>query len=113
MSDKSKRIEAIMNRTRSLFITDSLDKMQQMEQRFIDWRQGKVTLEQFIETVHWHVHGMKGLAMTLSYHQMHGVCEHILSTISQQEGQVWTIPDGDKLHELVQQLKISMEQELS
>lgn len=110
MADKSSRIEEIINRTRIAFIKDTNNKMDQIHSCFQQWKDDHALQETLIDTTHRNVHSIKGLALTLSYPQIHDACEQILAFILQHERSIWTISEINSLRLLIDQLQISVDE---
>lgn len=109
MTDQNKRIAEIIKRTQIAFIEDTTSKMEHLHSCFRQWKRNEMRCEDVVDTTHRYVHGMKGLALTLSYHQIHIICEQILSFILQQEGAAWKTSDMDRLHSLVDELQVRID----
>ncbi len=104
MTGPSDRFEAIIKRTRIAYIADTAAKMEQIHLLFRQWAEGSTSADQLIDTTYRHVHGMKGLALTLNYPIIHEACEPVLS-ILQHHGPDWTKSDINILQSLVTSLQ--------
>jgi len=110
LADKTKRIEEILEKTRIAFIKDTNNKMEQIQICFQQWKDHGNSQENLIDTTHRHVHSIKGLALTLTYPQIHNDCERILAFILQQESLIWTTSEINSLQSLVEHLRISVDE---
>lgn len=104
MTGSSDRFEAIIKRTRIAYVADTAAKMEQIHLLFRQWSEGSGPVDLLIDTTHRHVHGMKGLALTLNYPVIHEACEPVLS-ILQHHGPEWTRSDINALQLLVTALQ--------
>ena len=100
MTGPTGRYEDIIKRTRIVFVADTAAKMEQIHLLFRQWTDGDTSTDLLVDTTHRHVHGMKGLALTLNYPLIHQACEPILS-ILQHLGNNWTKSDIYTLQSLV------------
>lgn len=106
---RARRMQEILNRTKPIFLHDSIDKIKQINLVFEQWGQQQLSTESLIETIHQHVHGMKGLALTLSYHQIDRICQEIITIILQLEdikGLIWTQAELADLHQMIASLEL-------
>lgn len=109
MTGPSDRIEAILKRTRIAYIADTTAKLEQIHLLFRQWADGCTSADMLIDMTHRHVHGMKGLALTLNYPAIHEACEPVLS-ILQHQGPDWTKSDIYTLRSLVGRLQESADE---
>ncbi len=115
MTDQTReqRMKEILGRTKIIFIQDTIDKINQMNLIFKQWEQQEISAESLIESIHLHVHAMKGLALTLSYHQIDRLCQEIIALILQREGRedlFWTKPEIADFHQMIVSLQRLVEE---
>lgn len=97
MSDNIRRIEQILERARVAFIRDTKEKIGQIGVCFAEWEAGNSAPAEAAAAVYRHVHGIQGMAKTVSFEEIHRICADIDEYIIQQDERTWT---SESLREL-------------
>jgi HPt (histidine-containing phosphotransfer) domain-containing protein len=105
MADMDNRFEQIIKQTRIVFIQECEGKMAEIQEITAQASRGEILVDQWIKTTYQHVHSMKGMALTLSYHQIDQSCQKIIHLIQEPREQEWAAADKNQLYNWINELK--------
>jgi HPt (histidine-containing phosphotransfer) domain-containing protein len=104
MADADNRFEQIIKETRIVFIQECEGKIAEIQVTSDQAKRSEISEEYWIKTTYQHVHSMKGMALTLSYHQIDQSCQKIILLIQKPREQKWTATEKDQLNEWLNEL---------